>query len=324
MPFELPDDSTPTARRSPGCWALAGDGNGDYPTIDPFKFRQELIFQQDGRPFFHYLGRAENIDEAGKRSVTPPWRPGSSGARRRAPSSSCSPTTPASSSRGAAPRRPASRAVHRAVVRTESAKEYTGGKRLYGLVEGDLLYAYDMAAMGQPLQPHTWAVGHEERLAGSGERVHTRLHWVGGLPRAHGGPVQGGVDPATARLPPHPSAELVLRRCERLGHATPTRCSPPSVQESQAVNIGRSTARWSCWRSSGWCGTPTSATRRRPTTPLWRRSTSISSAGRARQVAEADPDVIEAFTDSLAHRYGFTTDVGHLTIFGTCRDCGGH
>ena len=31
------------------------------------------------------------------------------------------------------------------------------GRRLYGYVEGDLLYAYDMAAMGQALQPHTWA-----------------------------------------------------------------------------------------------------------------------------------------------------------------------
>ena len=44
-----------------------------------------------------------------------------------------------------------------AVARTETAKEYVGGKRLYGNVEGDLLYAYDMAAMGQPLQPHLWA-----------------------------------------------------------------------------------------------------------------------------------------------------------------------
>ena len=44
-----------------------------------------------------------------------------------------------------------------AVVRTESAKEYVAGKRLYGYVEGDLLYAYDMAAVGQELQPHTWA-----------------------------------------------------------------------------------------------------------------------------------------------------------------------
>jgi hypothetical protein len=43
-----------------------------------------------------------------------------------------------------------------AVGRTETAKEVTGGHRLYGLVEGDLLWAYDMAAVGQPLQPHLW------------------------------------------------------------------------------------------------------------------------------------------------------------------------
>jgi hypothetical protein len=44
-----------------------------------------------------------------------------------------------------------------AVVRTATAKEYTAGHRLYGLVEGDLLWSYDMAAVGQPLQPHIWA-----------------------------------------------------------------------------------------------------------------------------------------------------------------------
>jgi hypothetical protein len=44
-----------------------------------------------------------------------------------------------------------------AVVRTESAKAYTGGHRLYGLVEGDLLWTFDMAAVGQALQPHIWA-----------------------------------------------------------------------------------------------------------------------------------------------------------------------
>ena len=49
------------------------------------------------------------------------------------------------------------RGLDDAVARTASAKEYAGGKRLYGYVEGDLLYAFDMAAMGQPLQPHTHA-----------------------------------------------------------------------------------------------------------------------------------------------------------------------
>jgi hypothetical protein len=43
-----------------------------------------------------------------------------------------------------------------AVVRTHTAKEYVGGSRMYGMVEGDLLWAYDMAAMGQALQPHLW------------------------------------------------------------------------------------------------------------------------------------------------------------------------
>jgi hypothetical protein len=41
-----------------------------------------------------------------------------------------------------------------AVLRTASAKEVTAGHRLYGLVGEDLAYAYDMAAVGQPLQSH--------------------------------------------------------------------------------------------------------------------------------------------------------------------------
>ena len=46
------------------------------------------------------------------------------------------------------------------VARTETAKEVSGFKRLYGLVGGedggekDLAYAIDMAAVGQPLQAH--------------------------------------------------------------------------------------------------------------------------------------------------------------------------
>lgn len=40
------------------------------------------------------------------------------------------------------------------VARTESAKEVTGGTRLYGLIGEDLGWAYDMAAMGQKLQSH--------------------------------------------------------------------------------------------------------------------------------------------------------------------------
>src|SRR6202034_4167579 len=43
------------------------------------------------------------------------------------------------------------------VARTATAKEVTAGHRLYGLTGSagqDLAYAYDLAAVGQPLQPH--------------------------------------------------------------------------------------------------------------------------------------------------------------------------
>jgi hypothetical protein len=42
------------------------------------------------------------------------------------------------------------------VARTVTAKEYTAGQRMYGLVEGDLMYAFDMAAQGQEMQSHLW------------------------------------------------------------------------------------------------------------------------------------------------------------------------
>ena len=41
-----------------------------------------------------------------------------------------------------------------AVMRTEGAKEYSAATRIYGLVEGDLLWAWDMAALGQELRSH--------------------------------------------------------------------------------------------------------------------------------------------------------------------------
>jgi THAP4-like, heme-binding beta-barrel domain len=44
-----------------------------------------------------------------------------------------------------------------AVVRSASALEVTAGRRLYGLIGVDLGYAYDMAAVGQPLQAHVSA-----------------------------------------------------------------------------------------------------------------------------------------------------------------------
>jgi hypothetical protein len=49
-----------------------------------------------------------------------------------------------------------------AVVRTVHAKDYSAATRLYGLVEGRLLWAWDVAALGHPLASH--ASGTLERV----------------------------------------------------------------------------------------------------------------------------------------------------------------
>lgn len=44
-----------------------------------------------------------------------------------------------------------------AVMRSATAKEYTAATRLYGLVDGHLLWAWDIAAFGQELRSHASA-----------------------------------------------------------------------------------------------------------------------------------------------------------------------
>lgn len=44
-----------------------------------------------------------------------------------------------------------------AVMRSSTAKDYSAATRLYGLVEGHLLWAWDIAALGRPLHSHASA-----------------------------------------------------------------------------------------------------------------------------------------------------------------------
>jgi hypothetical protein len=43
------------------------------------------------------------------------------------------------------------------VGRVPSAKPVDAGDRLYGLMNGELMWTYDMAAVGQEMQNHLWA-----------------------------------------------------------------------------------------------------------------------------------------------------------------------
>src|SRR3954453_18569519 len=173
MPFELPQNLHPDC--APIAWLLGtwrGNGHGDYPTIEPFQFGQECIFTHDGRPFFHYMSRSWEVDEQGEKVRERAIETGFIRSRADGnlewllthntglPQVWAAPAGGANTGFAEGWYGPAEGAkieiTTDAVVRTESAKEYVGGHRMYGLVEGDLLWAFDMAAVGQPLQPHLW------------------------------------------------------------------------------------------------------------------------------------------------------------------------
>ena len=159
MPFEIPDNLHPDCM--PIAWMLGtwrGNGHGDYPTIEKFSYGQELIFTHDGRPFFHYMARAWIVDENGEKVrdaaiETGFWRCKPEGRLEVLLSHNLGVSEVWYGTAGEGKVE-----LHTAGVSfTETAKEVTGGSRMYGNVEGDLLYAYDMEAVGQPRQPHLWA-----------------------------------------------------------------------------------------------------------------------------------------------------------------------
>lgn len=159
MAFELPENLHPDC--GPIAWMLGtwrGNGHGDYPGIEKFEFGQELIFTHDGRPFFHYMARSWIVDDKGEKVRESAIE---TGFIRCKPEGRVEVLLTHSTGFAEVWYGHAGEArmeiVTDAIARTETAKEVAAGKRLYGNVEGDLLYAYDMAAMGHALQPHIWA-----------------------------------------------------------------------------------------------------------------------------------------------------------------------
>lgn len=152
-----------------GVWR--GRGRGGYPTVEDFDFAQEVRFSHDGRPFLAYESRTWLVDEDGT-AVRPLarefgwWRPVMAGdkATDEIELMLAHPMGIMELYLGRAIGTTRFELATDAVVRTSTAKEVTAGHRLYGIVDGALLYAYDMAAMGQPMSSHTSA--RLERVAG--------------------------------------------------------------------------------------------------------------------------------------------------------------
>lgn len=148
-----------------GVWR--GEGEVVYPTIESRHFGQQVTFAHDGRPFVFYESRAWLLDVDGK-VIRPAarevgwWRPGPDDTIELL----LAQATGIIEIFYGEPRTQTSWELATDVtMRTSSAKDVSGAKRLYGLVNnGDLAYVEERAMMGQPLQPHTSA--YLRRIAG--------------------------------------------------------------------------------------------------------------------------------------------------------------
>jgi hypothetical protein len=134
-----------------------GAGIGGYPTIESFRFGQEMRFGHNGKPYLIYTSRTWLLDETGAMG-----RPlaAESGFWRLQPSGvEVLLAHPSGITEIYLGEVTGTRVELRTdvVTRTSTAKEVTAGHRLYGLIGEDLGWAYDMAAVGQPLQSHTSA-----------------------------------------------------------------------------------------------------------------------------------------------------------------------
>ena len=155
--FHLDADLAEPVR--PLAWLIGrweGAGVLGYPTIESAHFGQEVEVTHDGRPFLKWESRSWILDSETGERVRPAamesgfWRPLPDGEVELLlvhPSGilelyygTMEPARIQLKTDG--------------VMRSPRAKEYNAATRMYGLVESQLMWAMDMAAVGQELQSH--------------------------------------------------------------------------------------------------------------------------------------------------------------------------
>ncbi len=201
MTFSLPDGLAPETY--PLAWLVGrwrGEGVVGYPGIEETAFTQDVSFDHDGGPYLRYSSTIRLIvapdDAAALTGDDEPLRT----AGGVVPEGEHADAGPVWSTETGfwrvAPERPdglaegqfplevllADPAGHLAlyvgtvgngrvdlvsdlIARTSTAADVAAGKRLYGLVNGELMWAWDLAAFGQPMQ--TYASARLARVAAS-------------------------------------------------------------------------------------------------------------------------------------------------------------
>lgn len=158
MAFQLDSNLAPAL--APLAWLVGrweGVGVVGYPTIESAHFGQEVVCSHDGRAFLEWQSRTWLLDDVGQK-VRPLavelgfWRVLENGEIELLLTHPTGFIEMYVGLRDSA--KPVIQLRTDGVLRSPAAKEYNAGTRMYGLKDSQLLWAMDMAAVGQGLQSH--------------------------------------------------------------------------------------------------------------------------------------------------------------------------
>ena len=118
-----------------------------------------------------------------------------------------------------------------------------------------------------------------------------------------------------------PQRELILDAVDTLGHATPDEVLAEVRKKSSAINVSTVYRTLEVLEELGLVR-HAHLTDRAPTYHSVRDHEHFHLVCRnCQQVISVGPDVLEPLRRRLDADHGFTVDVGHLTVFGTCKEC---
>ena len=139
-----------------GTWR--GKGRGEYPGIAPFEFAHEVTFNHDGRGFLNYFSRTWLINADAE--ILAPFE-SEVGFWHAKPTKVLEVVLAYSTGRGEGwvglHDGPKIQLAMDTGYASPSGTVIESGSRLYGLVEGQLFYAYDVGMGGHDLQAYIWS-----------------------------------------------------------------------------------------------------------------------------------------------------------------------
>ncbi|MGY4645140.1 FABP family protein [Cellulomonas sp. URHB0016] len=181
MPFVLPDPEGLAPEVYPLAWLVGrwhGPGVVGYPGIDETAFTQDVVFDHDGGPYLSYTSTIRLVvapddtaalDEDAAVDEGPVWAT-ESGYWRVPPERPhdltedqhpvellvADPSGHVALYVGAVGKGRVD-LVSDLIARTATGADVSAEKRLYGLVQGELMWAHDIAAFGHPMQSYASA-----------------------------------------------------------------------------------------------------------------------------------------------------------------------